>query len=93
MKAALTFMRQRVPEKEGDGVSNSGEVGQQAKIGQGQHSGKEQTLSILQRYYGHANFRGHQAEAVSAALENRDCFVLMPTGGSTFCCSSLIGGH
>lgn len=31
--------------------------------------------------FGNKNFRIHQREIMNATLSNRDCFVLMPTGG------------
>lgn len=42
--------------------------------------------SLMQRHFGHAEFRGVQAEAVSAALAGRDVLVLMPTGGGKSLC-------
>lgn len=79
MKAALTFMRQRVPERHGDGgvPADGGKQGQQS---QPESLKTEQARSVLHRFFGHAQFRGQQERAVLAAFSSRDCFVLMPTG-------------
>lgn len=37
--------------------------------------------TVLQRYWGHANFRGIQAQIVESLLAGRDTIGLMPTGG------------
>ncbi|GAQ84897.1 Helicase conserved C-terminal domain containing protein [Klebsormidium nitens] len=82
MKAALSFMRQRVPERPGDS-SLPVEGGKQGQSGSLK---VEQARSVLQRFFGHAHFRGQQERAVLAALNGRDCFVLMPTGGGKSVC-------
>lgn len=41
---------------------------------------------ILQKKFGYASFRLHQEAAIQAVLENKDCFVLMPTGGGKSLC-------
>ncbi|MBL7849850.1 MAG: RecQ family ATP-dependent DNA helicase, partial [Cyclobacteriaceae bacterium] len=43
-------------------------------------------LDILQKKFGYASFRLHQEAAISAVLEKKDCFVLMPTGGGKSLC-------
>lgn len=41
---------------------------------------------MLQRVFGHADFRGLQAEVVGEVLEGRDVFAVLPTGGGkSFC--------
>jgi ATP-dependent DNA helicase RecQ len=37
--------------------------------------------ATLARVFGYPDFRGRQAEAVTAVLQGRDVLVLMPTGG------------
>ncbi|MTD45225.1 RecQ family ATP-dependent DNA helicase [Conexibacter sp. W3-3-2] len=46
-------------------------------------------LDALQRYYGHTAFRPGQAEAVAAALDDRDVLVVMPTGAGKSLCYQL----
>lgn len=38
----------------------------------------------LQRVFGHRKFRPLQQQVINAAMENRDCFVVMPTGGGKY---------
>jgi len=40
----------------------------------------QQARAVLTRIFGYPDFRGRQAEAVSAVLAGRDLLVLMPTG-------------
>ena len=42
--------------------------------------------AALARVFGYPDFRGRQAEAVSAVLQGRDVLVLMPTGGGKSLC-------
>ncbi len=41
---------------------------------------------VLRRTFGHDDFRGEQAGAITAALNGRDAVVLMPTGGGKSLC-------
>eukprot|EP00879_Flechtneria_rotunda_P026339 GHRR01028079.1.p1 GENE.GHRR01028079.1~~GHRR01028079.1.p1 ORF type:complete len:206 (+),score=74.05 GHRR01028079.1:458-1075(+) len=48
-----------------------------------------QVYGALHTVFGHQSFRGVQEDAVRAALEGRDVFVLMPTGGGKSLCYAL----
>ncbi len=47
--------------------------------------------SVLQRFWGHAEFRYHQRRAVLAALSGRDCLAVLPTGGGKSLCYQVPG--
>ncbi len=41
---------------------------------------------ILQKYWGYANFRSHQAEIIQTLCTQRDALIVMPTGGGKSLC-------
>src|SRR4249919_1486362 len=45
-----------------------------------------QARELLRRVFGHADFRGQQAQAVEQLLAGGDALVLMPTGGGKSLC-------
>ena len=49
----------------------------------------EEARQLLQTTYGYESFRGQQAEIIDAALQGKDCMVLMPTGGGKSLCYQL----
>ena len=46
----------------------------------------QQALDILKKYWQHDAFREPQEAVIHAVLENKDTFVLMPTGGGKSVC-------
>ena len=46
-------------------------------------------LQVLRDVYGYRDFRAGQEEVVRAALDGRDCLVLMPTGGGKSLCYQI----
>ena len=46
-------------------------------------------LEILERYWGHSNFRPNQLEIIEAVLQNKDCLALLPTGGGKSICFQI----
>ncbi|RZJ83736.1 MAG: DEAD/DEAH box helicase, partial [Brevundimonas sp.] len=45
--------------------------------------------ATLHRVWGHADFRGRQAQVVEAALEGRDVMAVLPTGGGKSVCYQI----
>ena len=46
-------------------------------------------LEILERYWGHSNFRPNQLEIIEAVLQNKDCLALLPTAGGKSICFQI----
>ncbi len=49
----------------------------------------EDARELLQRHWGHADFRGLQAEIVDAVLKGRDVLAVLPTGGGKSACYQI----
>ncbi len=49
----------------------------------------ESPKDLLRRVFGFQEFRGQQEAAIASVLANRDCLVLMPTGGGKSLCYQL----
>ena len=47
---------------------------------------ENKSLSILQKYWGHAEFRPLQSEIIDSVLQGRDTLALLPTGGGKSIC-------
>lgn len=48
-----------------------------------------QARVILQKTFGHADFRGHQARVISAILRGEDVLAILPTGGGKSLCYQI----
>src|SRR5690606_36053935 len=46
-------------------------------------------LALLRDVFGYSDFRGQQRAIIDAALDGRDCLVLMPTGGGKSLCYQI----
>ncbi|NBL64464.1 RecQ family ATP-dependent DNA helicase [Flavobacterium sp. NST-5] len=51
----------------------------------------QKPLELLQKFFGHTNFRTPQAEIIDAVLNGNDAFALMPTGGGKSICFQIPG--
>ncbi|KQS57489.1 ATP-dependent DNA helicase RecQ [Brevundimonas sp. Leaf363] len=53
------------------------------------HDPLAEARATLHRVWGHADFRGRQAQVVEAALEGRDVMAVLPTGGGKSVCYQI----
>ncbi len=51
----------------------------------------QQPLELLQKFFGHTNFRTPQEEIINAVVNGNDAFALMPTGGGKSICFQIPG--
>src|SRR5215469_9232600 len=49
----------------------------------------EEARSLLRRVWGHADFRGLQADAISELLKGRDVLAVLPTGAGKSVCYQI----
>ena len=52
---------------------------------------KNTKLLVLERVFGHKNFRGKQEEAIDTILNGNNCLIVLPTGGGKSVCYSVPG--
>jgi RecQ family ATP-dependent DNA helicase len=50
---------------------------------------KQRALALLKKHWGYTEFRAHQYEIISQALNGRDCMVVMATGSGKSICYQL----
>ncbi len=53
------------------------------------HPKMEEARSVLRKLYGYDDFRGEQAKAIQAVLDQQDVLVIMPTGGGKSLCYQI----
>lgn len=53
------------------------------------HPSLDQAREILRRTFGHAEFRGLQAQVITEALEGRSALAVLPTGGGKSVCYQI----
>jgi ATP-dependent DNA helicase RecQ len=51
----------------------------------------EDSLSILKKYWNHAQFRELQQEIIDSVLSGKDTLALLPTGGGKSICFQVPG--
>ncbi|MAO72219.1 MAG: recombinase RecQ [Flavobacteriales bacterium] len=49
----------------------------------------QSALQILQKYWGHSNFRKKQDKIINSILENKDTLAILPTGGGKSICYQI----
>ena len=60
-----------------------------AEPAEGVTAGLEGALEVLRRVFGHAEFRGRQAEVIRELLEGRSAMAVLPTGGGKSLCYQI----
>ena len=60
-----------------------------AEPGEGASPAPEAALDVLRRVFGHADFRGHQAEVIREVLAGRSALAVLPTGGGKSLCYQI----
>ena len=50
---------------------------------------RHSALELLKRFYGYDSYRDTQYEVIEHVMQNRDCLVLMPTGGGKSICYQM----
>jgi ATP-dependent DNA helicase RecQ len=60
-----------------------------AAVAQSSQTPLDQAREILRRTFGHADFRGRQAEVIGEALAGRSALAVLPTGGGKSLCYQI----